>query len=328
MSKSYAEYINYTPKLVAELKESVAGLTRAEGVKKVGDELNLSDRQARRIYKTYIEGAALPNDLIKSKKEDVIEKPVKRLFYDIETSPNIVLAWKTGFKLNIGPESILKERAIISIGYKWENDKETHVLHWDENQDDKKMLEQFIKVVSEATEIVGHNLARFDAPWIRTRCLFHGLPPIPDRVEVDTLKWARRKFYFNSNKLDYIAKYLGLGGKIKTEFGLWKDVVLNKCPKAMEKMCTYCKYDVILLEKVWAKLAEILPPKTHAAVLAGGEKWQCPRTGSEDVKTTKTFVSASGVKKFQMQNKKTGSYYTIGSLAHEAYMAAKLGKAV
>jgi hypothetical protein len=37
----------------------------------------------------------------------------KRLFFDIETSPNIGLFWSAGFKLNIAPENIIKERAII-----------------------------------------------------------------------------------------------------------------------------------------------------------------------------------------------------------------------
>ena len=65
-----------------------------------------------------------------------------------------------------------------------------------------------------------------------------------------TLKLSRSKFKFNSNKLDYIAKYLGMGEKIKTEFGLWKDIVLNKDKDAMAKMVKYCQQDVRLLEKV------------------------------------------------------------------------------
>ncbi len=250
-------------------------------------------------------------------------RPIRRLFYDIETSPNVVLAWKTGYKLTITPESILKERAVISIGYKWAGEKETHVLHWDENQDDKAMLDEFIKVFEQCDEAVGHNLSRFDMPWVRTRCLFHGLPPLPDRKEIDSLRWARSKFYFNSNKLDYIAKFLGLGGKIKTEYNLWKEVVLNKCPKAMAKMCEYCKYDVILLEKVWARLAEIMPVKTNVAILQGGEAWHCPRTGSTDVYVSKTIVSAAGVTKYQFKNKKTGGYFTVSAKAHEAYLATK-----
>ena len=49
-------------------------------------------------------------------------KKIKRLFFDIETSPNIGLFWTAGYKLNISPDSIIKERAIICICYKWAGD--------------------------------------------------------------------------------------------------------------------------------------------------------------------------------------------------------------
>ncbi len=93
---------------------------------------------------------------------------IKRLFFDIETSPNIGMFWSAGYKKDISPESIIKERAIICIAYKWAGDEKTHVLSWDENQDDKVMLEKFILIANSADELVGHNGDRFDLPWIRT----------------------------------------------------------------------------------------------------------------------------------------------------------------
>jgi hypothetical protein len=39
---------------------------------------------------------------------------------------------------------------------------------------------------------------------------------MPSPKTIDTLKWARKYFNFNSNKLDYIAKYLGVGQKMDT----------------------------------------------------------------------------------------------------------------
>jgi hypothetical protein len=50
----------------------------------------------------------------------------KRLFYDIETSPNIGLFWQSGYKLNIDHSNIIQERAIICICWKWEGQKEVH----------------------------------------------------------------------------------------------------------------------------------------------------------------------------------------------------------
>lgn len=348
MPKSHYDYNVYTPALIKELRDLVADVPRAEGVKLLIKRLDVSERNGRRIYSKYIETrpAILDMAMATAKKstealeratdfaetlvDQIVSKrkaappagrAIRRLFWDIESAPNIGLFWRSGFKLNIGPENIIKERAIICIGYKWEGEKQAHVLYWDKDQDDKTMLAEFIKVLGEADEIVGHNLDRFDAPWVRTRALYHGLPPIPDVRQIDSLKWARSKFYFNSNKLDYIAKFLGLGGKIKTEFGLWKDVLLNRCPKALAKMGEYCKYDVILLEKVWRRLYDLVPAKTHVGVLAGGDKWTDPRTGSTEVSVSKTRVSAAGTVTYQMKSR--AGYYSISATAHTAYLEAK-----
>jgi DNA polymerase elongation subunit (family B) len=161
---------------------------------------------------------------------------VKKLFFDIETSPNVGFFWSSGYKKNISPESIIKERAIICICYKWINENKVYSLHWDENQDDKKLLEQFIEVANEADELIGHNGDKFDLPWIRTRCLYHKIPVFPTYTTLDTLSYARSKFKFNSNKLDYIAKFLNVGQKISTGYELWEKIVLNKDKEALQRM--------------------------------------------------------------------------------------------
>lgn len=248
---------------------------------------------------------------------------MKRLFIDIETSPNVVLSWRVGYKINIDSENILKERAVICIGYKWEDEAEPHVLVWDRNQDDGTMLRRVAAQLSKADEVIAHNGDSFDIPWIRSRMLFHGLTNLPELKTVDTLQWARRKFYFNSNRLDYLARYLGIGCKIKTEFKLWKDVVLNRSPKALDQMARYCAQDVALLEKVWRKLSPMVAPKTHVGVQLGGEAWSCARCGSERVKKNATKVTALGVVKAQMQCKDCGGNYSISQAAHAKYKEDK-----
>lgn len=225
----------------------------------------------------------------------------RRLFFDCEVSPNIGFFWQSGYKLQIGPQNIIKERALICICYKWEDEKETHSLNWDAKQCDKKMLQAFVKVANEADELVGHNGDKFDLAWIRTRCLFHEIEMFPTYTTIDTLKVARSKFKFNSNKLDYIGKFLGIGQKIKTDFSLWTDIVLKKDKIAMDKMIKYCKMDVVLLEKVFKKLSSHIIAKTHYGVIFGGDRGSCPECGSTELVRRGTKVSATGVKKVQYQ---------------------------
>lgn len=228
----------------------------------------------------------------------------KRLFFDIETSFNIGIFWRSGYGLNINPEDIIKERAIICVSWKWEGKDKVHSLHWDEEQSDKELLRSFLKVLNKADEIIAHNGDRFDLKWLRTRCLLNDLPMFPTYQTIDTLKLAKAQFNFNSNKLDYIAQVLGLGAKTKHEgLDMWKKIVLNKDPQALQDMITYCENDVVILEKVYQKLRPYSKPKLNYAVLRGGDKYECPNCGGIDVRVNKTYTTAQGTIKHHMRCK-------------------------
>ena len=237
----------------------------------------------------------------------------KRLFFDCETAPNVGLFWSAGYKQQISYDNIIKERAIICICYKWQGSDKVYGLQWDAKQDDKKMLQEFIKVANEADELVGHNGDKFDLAWIRTRCLFHGIEMFPRYITIDTLKQARSKFRFNSNKLDYIAKYLGVGKKIETTYGLWKAIVLDKCKDSMNKMVEYCKGDVKILEEVFIKMSSHIDIKSHHGMLAGGKRHSCPECGGYEIAINNTRITASGIKKHQMKCNDCGKMHTIAN---------------
>jgi len=237
----------------------------------------------------------------------------KRLFFDIETSPNIGLFWTAGYKLNISHENIIKERAIICICYKWQGKDKVYELHWDSKQDDKRMLTEFIKIANEADELVGHNGDKYDLSFIRTRCLFHGIEMFPNYDTIDTLKQSRSKFKFNSNKLDYIAQYLGVGAKIQTSYNLWKDIVLEKDKEAMSKMIEYCKMDVEILEKVFMKMKGHFVNKLHHGLLLGGKKHSCPECGGIELRIHAKKISASGYQKFSIRCTSCYKFHTVAA---------------
>jgi DNA polymerase elongation subunit (family B) len=108
-----------------------------------------------------------------------VKEGQKVLIYDIETSYNIVSAWRVGYKVMLPHYSVIKERAIICVSYKWLGEDEVYNLSWDKNQCDKFLLEQFIEVMNEADVLVAHNGDRFDLPWMKTRALKHDLEMLP-----------------------------------------------------------------------------------------------------------------------------------------------------
>lgn len=204
---------------------------------------------------------------------------MKVLFFDIETSPNVVLAFQIGQKINISYENIIEERKIICICWKWLGEDKVYSLDWGPRQNDKKMLVEFAKVVKEADLIVGHNSDKFDIRHVNARTAYHGLNPIGELATVDTLKQTRKTFALNSHRLDYIGQFFGEGKKLDNGgFSLWKRV-MQKDVDALKLMIDYCKQDVRLLEKVYNRIQPYVKQSHHRGVL-NGDKLACKACGS------------------------------------------------
>lgn len=262
----------------------------------------------------------------KTKIRTIQPRGIRRLIWDIEVSPNVVFAWKAGYDQNIGHDAIIRERKVICICWKWEGEKKVHYLTWDNNQNDYEMLKAFMAIITTADEAVAHYGDNFDMPWFKARLIHFGLGPLPKIKTIDTKAWAARNFYFNSNKLDYLGEFLGFGKKIKTDYSLWTDIVLKGSAAALRKMVVYCQRDVDLLEKVYQKLSVWCAPKTHVGVMAGLDKWTCPRTGSTNVVKSKTRVTASGTIQHQFRSNIDGGYYSISELSYQKYIEWKLNQ--
>jgi len=233
------------------------------------------------------------------------------LIYDIETSFNIGWFWRTGFKVNISPEQIIEERAIICVSYKWLGEDQVYNLTWDKNHNDKFLLEQFIEVMNEADMIVAHNGQEFDLKWIKTRAFIHGLKMLIDYPQFDTLKVARKKFNFQSNKLDYISKLLGEDGKIPTNIDLWKRIILHNDEEALKEMITYCDEDVRQLEHVFKVIQGWEHPKFHLGVLQGKTKQTSPISGGVNLALVKTVTTNRGTSKMIMKDLDTDRLFEM-----------------
>lgn len=240
----------------------------------------------------------------------IASKKIKRLYIDLETSPNIVYSWSIGYNLTLSHDNLIKERSIICGCYKWEGESTVHSLSWN-NGDDRELVLKFAEILDSADEIIGHNGDKYDLKFFRARAIFHNITSLPEFKTIDTLKIARKEFRFNSNRLDYIGQYLGLGRKMETGgFSLWKDVMAGS-ESALKKMIDYCKQDVLLLEKVYNKLEGYTKPKTNLALLNGGDKCDCPKCASKKVHIRGNSISATGIRKKRLQCQDCGTYFQV-----------------
>lgn len=231
---------------------------------------------------------------------------IKRLFFDIEVSPNIGFFWQPGYNITVGYDNIITERAVICACYKWQNDNKVHSLTWDNDKSDKGLLEKLVKVMKEADEIVAHNGDKFDQAWIRTRCIYHKVAIPPNFTSIDTLKSARGKFKFNSNRLDYIGQFLKVGKKAETGgFDLWKNITLHNNKKALKQMVEYCKNDVVLLESVFKRMNPYIASKSHIS----GDISRCPECNSTNVHSQGKRISCTGTMYRRLQCQDCGKWH-------------------
>lgn len=224
---------------------------------------------------------------------------LKLLFLDVETAPNIGYAWE---KWETTIIDFLTERYILCFTVKWQGEKKSHTYglpdfatYSKDKFSDKELVMKLREFVDEADIIVAHNGDNFDIKIMNARFIANGiLPPSPYKT-VDTKKEAKKRFYFNSNSLADISKFLGIGKKLETGgFKLWKDCLAGD-KKAWDKMKKYNKVDVELLEKVYLKLRPWM--KNHPNMGINMSRAHCTNCGSD--KTQRRGFSYSKLTKYQ-----------------------------
>ena len=218
------------------------------------------------------------------------------LLFDIETMANLGFIWGK-YEQNV--IQYQKEWYMLSFAYKWLDEKTTYVKalpdfkgYAKDMTNDKLLVKSLWDLFDEADIVIAHNGASFDVKKANAKFIEHGFkPPSPYKV-IDTKLIAKRYFNFNSNKLDDLANILGLGRKIDTGgFDLWLGCVANK-KASWNKMKTYNKHDVVLLEKVYLKLRGWIAP-TRTAIRDG--RCSAPDCGSTHIQFRGTETRANGV---------------------------------
>ena len=226
---------------------------------------------------------------------------MKILLLDIETAPNLVHVWGL-WQQNVGLPQIVKSGYTMCWSAKWYGDNEIfHMNIFESTQ--KAMLKEIHRLLCEADAVVHYNGTSFDIPTLNKEFIKHDfLPPSPYK-QIDLLRTARSQFRFTSNKLDYVAQFLGLGAKTRHRgHELWI-ACMAKDKDAWEEMTEYNINDVVLLEAVYDKLKPWIKNHPNRNLYSGGTH-VCPNCGGEDLQKRGTSYTISG--EYQRYCCKTG----------------------
>jgi hypothetical protein len=214
-----------------------------------------------------------------------LSKDMSLCFLDIETAPS--LGWVWG-KWEQNVMDFEKNGYILSYSIKKMGSshiKTTGLPDYDMWKEDKTndsaILADLWNDLDQADVIIAHNGDRFDIPQINTRFVSLGMRPPSPYQTFDTLRVARKKFGFKSNKLDDLCRDLNIGRKLPhTGSHLWLSCMAGDL-KAWKTMKRYNRRDVLLLEELYYKF---LPWSSGHPPVNMGDPARCVRCGSGNVK--------------------------------------------
>ncbi len=234
-----------------------------------------------------------------------MDKP-QILLWDLETLPNICYAFDLfSYKK---PDMIIKEKAIVSMAWKWLGEDETHVMVTKEPYEDKELVNAACELINRADYVIAHFGDRFDTRFLRSRALYHRLTPPAPTPTIDTYKLAKKYFHLNANRLDYLGEFLKVGRKQKTDWKLWADCAAGK-KSAIDEMAAYNRQDVLLLESVFLAMLPYVDSKLNHNLFSDVLDTVCHSCGSKHVQK-RGFLVNKITKRQRFQCLKCGSWFS------------------
>jgi hypothetical protein len=221
---------------------------------------------------------------------------MKILLLDIETAPNLAYVWGL-WQQNVGINQIESAGYVLCWAAKWLGE-DTMMFDSVKKSGAPKMLARIHKLLDQADAVVHYNGVKFDIPTLNKEFIKAEMTPPAPYKHIDLLLHCRRMFRFESNKLDYVARALDLGKKVKHEgFELWLQCMAGD-REAWKRMEEYNRHDVTLLEALYEKVRPWISGHPNRSVY--GEGLVCPNCGHGRVQARGYAVSkAAKFKRYQ-----------------------------
>lgn len=202
---------------------------------------------------------------------------MKILSLDIETSPHLAHVWGL-WDQNVGLPMLREVSEVLCFAAKFQGERK---VYFADSRDKAEMIGLAHHLLDETDVVMSWNGKRFDLPHLNREFILAGMTPPSPYEQIDLLLTARRQFKFASNKLDHVAKQLGLAGKVKhSGFDLWLRVMAGD-ETAWRQMRRYNIQDVLLLEDLYERLQPWIPNHPSRTLYDG--TGACPVCSSNHV---------------------------------------------
>jgi len=240
---------------------------------------------------------------------------MKYLYYDIELSKAIALIYPSHKPQYVDPSNIIHDQFMPCAAWKFLHEDKIHMASVLDNKarfkkdfrDHSGVVKKLYDAVKEADVLIGHNADGFDLKHLNWFAKLQGLPPLPRKQSIDTLKEVRKLFRAPSNKLDLLAKKLINNKKKKTSPGMHNRVAIG-CPEAIAEMGVYNIQDITIGEGVYYEIRPWMDshPKEIIRDIGGNTVTVCQHCKSPNLERHKVRYLRSGRARMQFLCLKDG----------------------
>jgi hypothetical protein len=226
----------------------------------------------------------------------------KIILYDLEVSRSVVEGY--GNRWDFRVIKFIRPQQLMCYSYKELGEKHVHFV----SRHDFKTYHDFVKslheVLDSADVTVAHNGGSFDDKMANRFFVLEGLVPPTPRKTIDTKREAKRWFRFESNKLDDLGDFLGVGRKQTIGYADLEDDFMSGSPskQTIKLMRKYNNQDVRLLESIYLRLRPFMSSHPNLGDIDSSDGI-CPKCGSSDLHKRGFNRKRSGAsQRYQCQN--------------------------
>jgi hypothetical protein len=206
----------------------------------------------------------------------------KIILYDLEVSRSVVEGY--GNRWDFRVIKFIRPQQLMCYSYKELGEKNVHFV----SRHDFKTYHDFVKSLQELLDsadiTIAHNGGSFDDKMANRFFVLEGLTPPSPRKTVDTKREAKRWFKFESNKLDDLGDFLGVGRKENIGYADLEDDFMSDNPskKTIKLMRKYNDQDVKLLESIYLLMRPFMSSHPNLGDITQRDA-VCPKCGSDNL---------------------------------------------
>lgn len=207
--------------------------------REVSEALGISGRSARRYVRLY-----------KSQQHqvEILSVPpltLNGVVFDIETT-------------DFGTEGYAGYLICCSFVELTSGKVETLEIQYDDYRNDRRLLQEVAKKLSQYPIHVGHNIAAYDYNWLNTRLRYYRLPTLDTSLYVDTYQLAKSMGLKTSKSLGNLIDYFGLDGVKTTIYRTSWSMVMSpdeeEFDDAIDEIVEHCEYDVLANKELFHQI--------------------------------------------------------------------------